>query len=1067
MATSRGGNLLHTKAEKPLRIFISYGHPEAEICLRIRDVLLSRGHKVWFDTFEIKAGDDWRRSITEGIRGSQSVLSMLSRHSVRDPGVCLDEMRIAIGVKGGNIRTILLEPENHVEPPATLTDRQWLDMTEWKEKKGNAEWFEEKMIQLISVIESPENVRFEGEIDMIRGALPNLRYDTSKQNSLLKKPFYGREWLLEKIDSWRMDPQGARMCILYGDPGIGKSSFMAHYLHYYENGAAAIFCEYSKAGSNDPRSVVQTLAYLLACRFPDYRLLLCDILENASLSTMNASEQFDLLLANPFSSIMIDGGRGAQCILLDGLDECGTAEKNALTEVLVQYAQRLPGWLRILASSRRVASVTGPAAGTYHIDMNGDDRRNIRDVEEYLHSELYPDKNENWKNCKETDLCMEETGICRSLAEKSGGIFLYAVMIVDAIRRGKLNPSDLQGYPEGLGGAFFSWFRWFFPETHDYEKIYYPVLSMILASPEPLPVEEIVLAMSWTRRKTTAVLRRFSVLLKIESRSKGMDLVSFSHKFIADWISSRDAGIWQADEADGANVLAEAFLEVCRESPQDLTDFEALWLRTFLEMSGRMREARRLKGNTGLLRRLLETGIRYTYVEDHEKVLKYLQEAAVLGMDTLSTSISDLEAEPELEEALHITGDIFRELGIEFEDSGNAENLEEALNYYNRYLQAANTLYSWDKSEKYALMYARAMGRMGDAYRRFGTREGLQRGIVWYHNREELLKMLLNRQPSRKVRGALVSVSRQLLKTYMELGGEDNLAKALDYAEVCIQQTEYLNDVRTADSLCYHGYAFFWKGGVLYACAGNSSQRLAEAENAYLCAVNYFEEAEQRDHSVKNCRALGQGLFRLGEVYGRIGTQEKNNSAVKVYTRCRALGKELWEQKHTPDRLRELALACRALGVALQHIGSRDSLRQAKICFEESLRYSEQLIAWVDTIQYRRDLAVSHGRMGEILELTFSCEQDLKDSFAQHQACLQILRDIPFRRQIGPVQKETEACEERIGDFLARYPQVYFGEETAADHYKAAVALLQMSDLPQKKEMIERVQKKLTEAADL
>ena len=67
METSRGGNLLHTKAEKPLRIFISYGHPEAEICLRIRDVLLSRGHKVWFDTFEIKAGDDVEVDFDTGV----------------------------------------------------------------------------------------------------------------------------------------------------------------------------------------------------------------------------------------------------------------------------------------------------------------------------------------------------------------------------------------------------------------------------------------------------------------------------------------------------------------------------------------------------------------------------------------------------------------------------------------------------------------------------------------------------------------------------------------------------------------------------------------------------------------------------------------------------------------------------------------------------------------------------------------------------------------------------------------------------------------------------------------
>ncbi|MDO5132157.1 MAG: toll/interleukin-1 receptor domain-containing protein [Eubacteriales bacterium] len=441
-------DLLKTKTDRPLRIFISYGHPDAEICMRIRNVLCMRGHEVWFDLDDIKTGDDWRRSITEGIRQSQSVLSMLSRHSVRDPGVCLDEMRIAIGIRGGNIRTILLEPEGRVEPPATLSDRQWLDMSDWKQKKEDQAWFDEKMILLISAIESPENVRFAGEIERIRRALPDLRYDTSRQSALLRQPFYGRTWLVEKINAWRMDPQGARMCILYGDPGIGKSAFTAYYTHYFVYGAAAVFCEFSRPGFNDPRAVIQTLAYLLACRFPDYRLLLCDLLEESSLlSSMNASEQFDLLIANPFSSILIDGGRGAQCIVIDGLDECGTAEKNVVTEVLVQYADRLPDWLRVLATSRRVAGVTGPASGTFHIDMHGDDRENIRDVEEFFQRQLVPSVTSE---------------ICSSLARKSGGIFLYAVMMLDAVRRGRLDPSHPEICPEGLGSAFFRWFQWFF-----------------------------------------------------------------------------------------------------------------------------------------------------------------------------------------------------------------------------------------------------------------------------------------------------------------------------------------------------------------------------------------------------------------------------------------------------------------------------------------------------------------------------------------------------------------------------------------------------------------------------
>jgi TIR domain-containing protein len=118
-----------TKPFLPLRIFLSYGHDSSEELVRwIKADLEKRGHDVWFDKTEIKAGDDWRHSITGGILKSNRVLSVLSKHSTRDPGVCRDEIAIAIGVKGGNIQTILVESEQEVQPPVNIGHIQWLDM---------------------------------------------------------------------------------------------------------------------------------------------------------------------------------------------------------------------------------------------------------------------------------------------------------------------------------------------------------------------------------------------------------------------------------------------------------------------------------------------------------------------------------------------------------------------------------------------------------------------------------------------------------------------------------------------------------------------------------------------------------------------------------------------------------------------------------------------------------------------------------------------------------------------------------------------------------------------------
>lgn len=137
------GQVVLEKPFAPLRIFLSYGHDNnEELVRRIKADLEKRGHDVWFDKNEIKGGHDWRRSITEGIVDSHRVLSFLSKYSTRDPGVCLDEIAIAIGAKGGNIQTILVESEQEVKSPPSISHIQWLDMHDWKERRdaGGAAW---------------------------------------------------------------------------------------------------------------------------------------------------------------------------------------------------------------------------------------------------------------------------------------------------------------------------------------------------------------------------------------------------------------------------------------------------------------------------------------------------------------------------------------------------------------------------------------------------------------------------------------------------------------------------------------------------------------------------------------------------------------------------------------------------------------------------------------------------------------------------------------------------------------------------------------------------------------
>ena len=156
-----------------MKIFLSYGHDSnAPLVEKIKEYLSVDAdgkllHDVWIDTSEIKAGQNWRRRITDGIIHSDIVLAGLSKHSIKVPGVCRDELNISIGIKGGNIKTILLEPTDVVSPPAMISHIQWLDMSDWTEHYDGSfdtPYFREHFAKIREIVDNPENKEFEGEI---------------------------------------------------------------------------------------------------------------------------------------------------------------------------------------------------------------------------------------------------------------------------------------------------------------------------------------------------------------------------------------------------------------------------------------------------------------------------------------------------------------------------------------------------------------------------------------------------------------------------------------------------------------------------------------------------------------------------------------------------------------------------------------------------------------------------------------------------------------------------------------------------------------------------------------
>lgn len=567
-----GHRFVPQTAEKtfvPMRLFISYGHKESEICKRIYQALKDRGHQPWFDEDQIRFGHDWRERLANGIEASNSVVACLSQYSTREKGVCLDELAISVGVKGGNIVSILLDDVN---PPSAVSHRQWLDMRDWEEKLDAGEdvfkpWFDAKMAELYAVLESEENREFSGQITELQNRL-TIYYSTSRQAKLLRNSFVGRAWLNDAITNWLQDDTAPRTCLLTGAPGVGKSAYAAHFTHYNDHVAAALFCSSEMNTFNDPRTVIQTVAYLMACRLTAYRqsLMLHLPEDRAAVQRLSEKELFEQLISKPLS-LSVNGNHERMVILLDGLDECGSPENNVLAKTLYEFADSLPDWLRILIVARDIPAISVYTKGAYRIEIGSESESNLEDIRTYYRFEL----ESKFGDDPQLADALERMTI------RSQGIFLYAQMLTDLLRsRGTLGATE--EYPDGLDAVFTRWFSWFFSGS-DFRSFWRPAISCILGAPAPLPAETLRRVMHWGENELADFRARLKVLLRVEKNEFDEETLVFDHAFVREWLT-RGAGenVYFCSPKDGAEKLTAELFSIFERGPEELSFWEAVHL---------------------------------------------------------------------------------------------------------------------------------------------------------------------------------------------------------------------------------------------------------------------------------------------------------------------------------------------------------------------------------------------------------------------------------------------------------------------------------------------------------
>ena len=581
-----------------LHLFFSYGHDQNKpLVLKIKEYLEKRGHTVWIDQSAIRFGDDWRRRITDGILSSNSVVAFMSKHSVREPGVCLDELRIALCVKGAQIKTILTETEDVVQPPASLCDNQWLDMSQWRQlmeqdPDGFERWFSSKMEELVAVLESESAVNFNGEIETLKSKLrPSL--SDQKEYRLIKNALVGRQWLVDDIQMWCHDDSAPRTMLITGSAGSGKSAFAAHSIHTCSDILAGIFFEWDKPESYQFNGFVRTLAFKLAIRLEDYRRQLLYMLQSMDISLLSDSRLLESLIIDPLSAC-IDGQRQTGIVLLDGLDEVGGGGRHML-EALIRNMDKLPKWIRFLLTSRPDEELDALLPAYAHLSLNDEDRVQ-RDITEYVQTRL-------------GDRVTAQIAV--EIAARSEGSFLYALNLCDAIAAGTMDPNKLDSLPSGISGVYYQNFCRAFPTEAEYKEVRQLLEILCVDGSVPRRVLKQLLDLdsyafvSAMRKISTLVITQNTGLnkvvqnidrtlmeklrqqfpdiakqLEVHSTVSGLPkddtaLVKLCHKSVGDWlVDPQKAGRFWVDRQNGSRKLAQCGLKTVYDFMNRLKDRE-------------------------------------------------------------------------------------------------------------------------------------------------------------------------------------------------------------------------------------------------------------------------------------------------------------------------------------------------------------------------------------------------------------------------------------------------------------------------------------------------------------
>ena len=354
--------------------------------------------------------------------------------------------------------------------------------------------------------------------------------------------FTDRPWLFDQVDAW---PQhlNERLLLILGEPGSGKSAFLAELVgrNPRHRVLAWHLCRHKWPESRSAAGFVRSLAGMLAKHIESYSAALASLAVREPLRKENCEEDpasaFEAAIIGPIASAQPPGD-GAFFVVVDALDEADLDSKVTIPSLLASWAQRLPAWLRLVASSRHGPVERDMFSGVRKLVIDRVNMDHAADLQEDLRRFLRCRLSQPNMQERLQDAHLSTDTVVQSLLEKSKANFLYLSTALAGVERSLRNAegsiytfAHLHELPPGLHSLYDADFRRHWPDRPHFASIR-PILEVLIAAKRALRENLLAFATGLNDYELDTRLDELSDYV-----DRRYDAVQVRHPAISEWLT--------------------------------------------------------------------------------------------------------------------------------------------------------------------------------------------------------------------------------------------------------------------------------------------------------------------------------------------------------------------------------------------------------------------------------------------------------------------------------------------------------------------------------------------------